>query len=65
MAQREIETTISTENGVRVCVSEWDEGGVWLYLAGRGASMSAVLTRTEAQAMLAGLQEILDKEVAA
>jgi hypothetical protein len=62
----EIETIISTENGVRVNVSEWDkDGGVWLYLAGRGASMSTVLTRTEAQALVAGLQEILAKEVAA
>jgi hypothetical protein len=57
----EIETTLSTENGVRVTVSEWDEDSVWLYLAGRGASMSTVLTRTEALALVAGLQEILAK----
>jgi len=61
----EIETTINTEHGVRVNVTEWDEGGVWLYLAGRGASMSTVLTRAEAQTLVAGLQEILAKEVAA
>jgi hypothetical protein len=61
----EIETVVNTEHGVRVCVTEWDEGGVWLYLAGRGASMSTVLTRAEAQTLVAGLQEILAKEVAA
>jgi hypothetical protein len=61
----EIETVVNTEHGVRVCVSEWDEDSVWLYLAGRGASMSTVLTRTEALALVAGLQEILAKEVAA
>ena len=61
----EIETVINTEHGVRVNVSEWDEGSVWLYLAGRNASMSTVLTRTEAQALVAGLQEILAKEVTA
>jgi hypothetical protein len=62
---KEIETTISTEHGVRVSVCEWDESGTWLYLAGRGASMSTVMTRTEALALVAGLQEILAKEVAA
>ena len=61
----EIETTINTEHGVRVNVTEWDEGGVWLYLAWRGASMSTVLTCAEAQTLVAGLQEILAKEVAA
>ena len=61
----EIETVINTEHGVRVNVTEWDESSVWLYLAGRGASMSTVLTRAEAQTLVAGLQEILAKEVAA
>ena len=61
-----IETIINTEHGVRVNVSGWpDEGGVWLYLAGFSDSMSTVLTRAEAQALAAGLQEILAKEVAA
>ena len=61
---QEIETTISTEHGVRVNVTEWDDSSVWLYLQGRGASMSTVLTRTEALALVAGLQEILAKEAA-
>ena len=63
---KEIETIINTENGVRVNVSEWDkDGSVWLYLAGRGASMSTTLTRAEALVLVAGLQEILAKEVQA
>ena len=61
----EIETSINTEHGVRVSVSEWDDGGAWMHLQGRNASMSTVLTREEAQQLLAGLQAILAKEVTA
>ena len=61
----EIEVSVKTEHGVRVSVSEWDDGGAWMYLQGRGASMSTVLTRDEAQQLLAGLQAILAKEVTA
>lgn len=42
----EIEVSVKTEDGVRVTVSEWDDGGAWMYLQGRGASMSTVLTVT-------------------
>ena len=61
----EIEVTVKTEHGVRVSVSEWDDGGAWMCLQGRNASMSTVLTREEAQQLLAGLQTILAKEVTA
>jgi hypothetical protein len=61
----EIETSVNTEHGVRVSVSEWDDGGAWMHLQGRNASMSTVLTREEAQQLLAGLQAILAKEVTA
>jgi hypothetical protein len=61
----DIETTIYTEEQVRISVDEWNEGGVWLGLQGRGASMNCTLTRAEAEQMLAGLQAILAKEVAA
>jgi len=61
----DIETTIYTEENVRISVDEWDNGGVWLGLQGRGASMHCTLTRTEAEQMLAGLQAILAKEVTA
>jgi hypothetical protein len=61
----EIEVSVKTEHGVRVSVSEWDDGGAWMHLQGRNASMSTVLTREEAQQLLAGLQAILAKEVTA
>ena len=63
--KQEIETIISTEHGVRVSVSEWDDDGAWLHLQGRNANMSTVLTRAEAQQLLVGLQAILSKEVTA
>jgi hypothetical protein len=63
--KEEIETSINTEHGVRVSVSEWDDGGAWLHLQGRNSNMSTVLTRDEAQQLLAGLQAILAKEVSA
>ena len=56
----ETEVVIKTEDGVRVSVSDWDSGGAWLYLQGRNGSMSAVLTRDEAQRLVDGLQRILD-----
>ena len=34
----ELETTIYTEDGIRVSVSEWDEGGAWLHLSMRGST---------------------------
>ena len=61
----DIETTIYTEENVRISVDEWNEGGVWLGLQGRGSSMHCTLTRAEAEQMLAGLQAILAKEVTA
>ena len=61
----EIETTIYTQDGVRIGVDQWDDGGVWLSLQARGSSMHTTLTREEAQQMLEGLQAILAKEVTA
>lgn len=62
---KDIETTIYTAEQVRISVDEYDEGGVWLSLQVRGGSAYAVMTRAEAEKMLAGLQAILAKEVAA
>lgn len=62
---KDIQTTIYTENEVRVHVDEWDDGGVWLSLQGRGSSQYTTLTRKEAEQLLAGLQAILAKEVTA
>ena len=58
----EIEVVVNTQEGVRVSISEWDDGGAWLHLQGRHSTMSSVLTRDEAQQLLAGLQAILAKE---
>lgn len=57
----DIQTVIYTEDDVRVSVDEWDDGGVWLSLQSRGASMHTTLTRAEAERMLAGLQAVLEK----
>ena len=61
----EIEKTIYTEEGVRISVDEWDDGGVWLSLRNNGASLYTTMTRTDAEQLLAGLQKILSKEVTA
>ena len=61
----ETETFFYTESDVRINVDEWDDGGVWLSLQGRGASMHTTLTRAEAEQLLANLQAVLAKEVAA
>jgi hypothetical protein len=62
---KDIQTTIYTDDEVRVSVDEWDDGGVWLSIARSGASMYTAMTRAEAEKMLAGLQAILAKEVTA
>jgi len=61
----DIQTTIYTEDNVRVHVDEWDDGSVWLSLQAHGSSQYAVLNRKEAEQMLKGLQAILAKEVEA
>jgi hypothetical protein len=61
----EIETVIKTEDGTKVSVSQWDDGGAWLHLAMRHGTSHVVLTREEAQKLLAGLQAVLAEEVAA
>lgn len=61
----EIESTIYTEDGARVYVSEWDDGGAWMRVSDGRGSMSAVMTRKEAEELFAGLQAILAKGVTA
>jgi hypothetical protein len=56
---------IKTEDDVRVSIDSWDNGGAWIGLQMRGGSAYAVLTRSEAEQMLAGLQAILAQEVTA
>jgi hypothetical protein len=60
----EIETSFNTKAQVRISVDQYDSG-VWLCLQGRRAMMSAVMTRVEAEQLLANLQLVLAKEVTA
>ena len=60
----EIETIIHCEQGVRVSVSDFDEN-VWLHLSMRNGTSHAVLSRSEAELLVAGLQAILAQEVTA
>ena len=55
-----METIIKTEDGVRVSVDSWDDGGAWLHLSMRHGTSSAVLTRAEAQQLVAGLLAVLE-----
>ena len=56
----EFETVVPTEQGVRVSVDVWDEGGAYLHFIHRHGSMGLPLTRAEAQQILAGLQKVLN-----
>ena len=62
---KDIETTIYLQDGERIYVDEWDNGGAWISLQVSGARAYTALTRDEAQQLLAGLQAILAKEVTA
>ena len=55
-----MDTTIKTEDGVKVSVDSWDDGGAWLHLSMRHGTASAVLTRAEAQQLVAGLLAVLE-----
>ena len=57
----ELETSIETQDGVTVSVSEWDDGGAWINIMQRHGSMYTGLTRAEAEQLVAGLQAILAK----
>lgn len=63
--QREVETVIRIDDGgsagTRLTVSDWmDEGGAWLYLSMRNASMSVVLTRSETLELVAALRTAIE-----
>jgi hypothetical protein len=60
---KDIETIIHCEEGVRVSVSNFDEG-VWLHLGMKSGTAHAVLSREEAKQLLDGLQAILEMEPA-
>ena len=58
-----IDVTVMTRNDGDITVSEWSEGGAWIYIALRGATASIVLTRFEAREFLAALQAVVEREV--
>ena len=60
----EIETSFNTEANVRISIDQYD-GGVWLSLQVRRASMGVPLTRAEAEQLLANLKTVLAQEVTA
>ena len=60
---KQIEVDVKTEHGTRVSIFEWDDGGAWMCLQARSASMSCVLTRAEAEQLVTGLQSLLAREV--
>ena len=56
----EIETIVRTEDGIRISVDAWDDGGSYMHFITRHGSMGIPLTRAEAQQILAGLQAALN-----
>ena len=60
----ELETIIKTADGVKISVSEWDDGGAWINIMLRNGSMYTGLTRAEAEQLILGLQAILAKGAA-
>ena len=59
------EIEITSQTGVNVYVSEWDDGGLWIRLGLSNGSIYTALNREQAEQMLKGLQGLLAKEVTA
>jgi hypothetical protein len=59
------EIEITSQTGVNVYVSEWDDGGLWIRLGLSNGSIYTSLNREQAEQMLQSLQTILAKEVTA
>lgn len=57
----DIETTIYLQDGERIYIDEYDDGGVWLSLQVSGARVYTTLTRDEATQLLIGLEAILNR----
>ena len=57
-----IDVTVMTRIDGDITVSEWSEGGAWIYIALRGATASIVLTQFEAREFLAALQAVVERE---
>ena len=54
------ETIVHTEDGIRVSVSSWDDGGAYLHFIPRHGSLGVAMSRKEAEQVLAGLQAVLN-----
>ena len=58
------EIEITSQTGVNVYLSEWEESGLWIRLGVSNGSIYTSLNRDQAEQMLQTLQTILAKEVA-
>lgn len=59
----ELEFSVSTNNGDRVFIDQYDEG-VWLSLSVRGGSAYTTMSREAAAELLKALEAILASEAA-
>ena len=55
----QIPDEFKTERGVRVSISDYDDG-VWFHLSANSSSFYAVLTEAEAKRVISQLQNVLD-----
>ena len=61
--ETQVEKIIKTKDGVRVSLSDWNEGGAWLSIQHTHGSNFFVFTKAEAEQLLAGLQAVLATEI--
>ena len=54
-----IDVTVITKDNGNITVSEWDDGGVWIYIALRSATSSIVLSKFEAEKFFSALEDVL------
>jgi hypothetical protein len=55
----QIPDEFKTEGGVRVSISDYDDG-VWLHLSANSANFYVVLSETEAKRIITQLENVLD-----
>lgn len=56
--------SFDADNGNRVFIDPWDDGGVWLAIHVRGGSSYTSMSREQAKEMLKALEAILASETA-
>ena len=63
MEDKEIDTWVTASEGERrVCVSAYEDEGVWLSITVKGGSAYCSLTIEEAQQVIAGMQRVIDAQ---